>query len=116
MRPFPEGLVDIYDYTISNKRDFASKQLMKNIEYFSINKGPPELLFEFYSWIANQYRVFGDLLAETNNGLRVNSQPGFYYLKAARFERQRADFIRQIKMQVLKQVYPQNDPLGKRQI
>ena len=83
------------------------------MEYFGVQRGPPELLFEYHGWVANQLRIFADLLSEHNNGLRVNGQAGFFYLKAARHERERAAFIRQIKAQVLKQVYPQNDPLSK---
>ena len=42
-------------------------------------------------------RIYADLLAETTHGLNVNGQAAFYYLKAANFERERANFIRQIK-------------------
>ena len=91
------------------------KQLDKHVHYWSQGtlKGPTELWFEYYAWVANQYRVYGDLLAESSNGLRVNGQAAFYYLKAAKFERDRADFIRQIKAQVLQQECPKDDITAK---
>ena len=93
------------------QRDYAQKQLDKHVHYWSQGtlKGPTELWFEYYAWVAAQYRVYGDLLAESANGLRVNGQAAFYYLKAAKFERDRAEFIRQIKAQVLQQECPKND-------
>ena len=58
------------------QRDYAQKQLDKHVHYWSQGtlKGPTELWFEYYAWVANQYRVYGDLLAEASNGLRVNGQ------------------------------------------
>ena len=59
-------------------RDFALKQLHRHIDYFSCFKRAPEFGFEFYAWLAEQYRNYGELLGEYHNGLRVNSQPAFF--------------------------------------
>ena len=97
-------------------RDFALKQLHRHIDYFSCFKRAPEFGFEFYAWLAEQYRNYGELLGEYHNGLRVNSQPAFFLLKAANSERRRAEFVRQIRAQVLAQTYPKPDSLQNEQI
>ena len=84
-------------------------KLARHIDFWTRNQGPPELGFEHFAWVANQNRVYADLLSETTHGLRVNGQAAFYYLKAAKSEKDRANFIRQIKAQVLQQKCPAND-------
>ena len=84
-------------------------KLARHIDFWTRNQGPPELGFEHFAWVANQNRVYADLLSETTHGLRVNGQAAFYYLKAAKSEKDRANFIRQIKAQVLQQKCPTND-------
>ena len=83
------------------------------MEFWSNHRGPPELGFEFFAWVANQYRVFADLLSETTHGINVNGNAASYYLKAARYEKERANFIRQIKSQVLQQKFPTDDITAK---
>ncbi|XP_050535236.1 trafficking protein particle complex subunit 11 isoform X2 [Daktulosphaira vitifoliae] len=98
-------------FLMKRSRD-ALTQFNSHINVFKSMIGPPELMFEHYSWLSKQYFMFASLFDETtaeNFSATLTLNPGFFFKEAAEYAKKRKFSAIEICKEIME--YPSSNPL-----
>lgn len=99
-------------FAMKRARD-ALTQFNSHVNVFKSMIGPPELMFEHYSWLSKQFSMFASLFDETTAESSTATQalnPGFFFKEAADYAKKRKTSAYDICQDA--NVYPSSDPLN----